>query len=142
MGRTELDFYRTERRVRKRRLFGLRHGVDCERRPRAIFGSRRLTFSGFGRHTFIELGDSARMTEEEIYAQLTEIFRDAFGDAAIELRPETTAADVAGWDSVKMISIILATEERFGIKMRSREIDRLSCVGDFVALVKAKKGAA
>lgn len=81
------------------------------------------------------------MIDEEIYAGLTEIFRDAFADESLKLRPEMTAADIAGWDSVKMIGIILATEERFGIKMRSREIDRLNCVGDFVRLVKAKKGA-
>jgi acyl carrier protein len=82
------------------------------------------------------------MTEEEIYAQLTEIFHQAFGDHSIRLRPQTTASDIAGWDSVKMVSLIVATEQHFGIRMRSREIDRLKCVGDFVALVKAKQGAA
>lgn len=78
------------------------------------------------------------MTDQEIYAGLTEIFQDAFSDPQIALKPETTARDVPGWDSVKMVSLIIATEERFGIKMRSREIDKLESVGDFVTLIRSK----
>lgn len=78
------------------------------------------------------------MTDQEIYAGLTEIFQDAFSDSQIALKPETTARDVPGWDSVKMVSLIIATEERFGIKMRSREIDKLESVGDFVSLIRSK----
>jgi acyl carrier protein len=78
------------------------------------------------------------VSEDEIYAGLTEIFRDAFSDTGILLRPHTTAQDISGWDSLKMVSLIISAEERFGIKMRSREIDQLGSVGDFVKLIQAK----
>lgn len=81
------------------------------------------------------------MTGEEIEGGLTEIFREVFADPALELAPEMTAKDVAGWDSLKMVIIILAVEERFGIELRTREMDALHCVGDFVSLIREKRAA-
>jgi acyl carrier protein len=78
------------------------------------------------------------MTEADIYAALTEIFHDCFDDKAIVLGATTSARDIAGWDSAKMVYLILAVEERFAIRMRSREIDALRCVGDWARLIGAK----
>jgi acyl carrier protein len=75
------------------------------------------------------------MTEADIYATLTEIFHDCFDDKSIVLSAATSARDIEGWDSAKMVYLILAVEERFAIRMRSREIDALRCVGDWVRLI-------
>ncbi len=80
------------------------------------------------------------MNEADIYTALTEVFHEVFADDALVLTPALKANDVPGWDSMKMVSILVATEERFGIQMRSREVDGLSCVGDLVRLI-AKKAA-
>ncbi len=82
------------------------------------------------------------MTEAGIYAALTDIFRDTFMDDAMTLTPTLSAKDVKGWDSFKQIEIIVAVEERFGIKMNTRELDSLHNVGDLVRVIAAKKGAA
>ncbi len=79
-------------------------------------------------------------TDAEIYEGLTEVFHEVFGDDSITLTPQTTAKDVADWDSVRMVTIILGVEQRFGIKLRSREVDGLKNVGDMAALVKTKLG--
>ena len=78
------------------------------------------------------------MTDAEIYAGLTGVFHDAFGDDSLVLTPQTTADDVAGWDSVRMVTIILGVEQRFDIRLRSREVDGLKNVGDLAALVRIK----
>ena len=78
------------------------------------------------------------MTEAEIYAALTELFRELFDDPKLVLHKHTTARQVPGWDSAKTIGIIMAVEQRFGFAMKSREMDRLRSIGDFVALIKAK----
>lgn len=80
------------------------------------------------------------MTEPEIIAALTPIFRTVLGDAAIVLRPETTPRDFAGWDSFRYIEIILKVEEELGVKIRSREANRLANIGELVALIRAKRG--
>ena len=77
-------------------------------------------------------------TQAEIYSDLTEIFHDVFMRDDIKLSPELTAKGVQGWDSFKQIEIIISTEERFGVKFTTREIDNLRCVGDLVAVVVAK----
>ena len=81
------------------------------------------------------------MTDDEIYAGLTEVFHDAFGNPELVLTPQTGAEQVPGWDSVKMVTIILGVEQRFEVRLRSREVDRLRNVGDLAELVKLKKAA-
>jgi acyl carrier protein len=78
------------------------------------------------------------MSEADIYAFLTDTFHDVFMRDDIVLKPELSAKDVEGWDSFKQIEIVLATEERFGIKFSTREVDSLQNVGDLVRLVSAK----
>jgi len=77
-------------------------------------------------------------TEAEIYCALNEIFHDVFMRDDIKLSPELTAKQVQGWDSFKQIEIIMASEEKWGIKFNTRELDRLRCVGDLAKLVVAK----
>ncbi len=82
------------------------------------------------------------MTEAEIYAALTDIFRETFMNDEMALTPTLSAKEVKGWDSFKQIEIIVAAEERFGIKMSTRELDSLQNVGDLVRVVAAKTAAA
>jgi acyl carrier protein len=78
------------------------------------------------------------MQSQEIYAQLTDLFRELFSDDNITLRPEMTADDIEGWDSFNHLSIIVAVETRFGIKMKTSEIDKLANVGELVAAIQNK----
>jgi acyl carrier protein len=80
------------------------------------------------------------MTEAEAYAGLTELFRELFADDTIELRAETNADDIEGWDSFTHLNVIVAAETRFGIKLRSNEIEGLKNVGDLVSIIVARAG--
>jgi acyl carrier protein len=77
------------------------------------------------------------MTAAGILCDLTALFRDCFDDETIVLKPSTSADDIPDWDSAKMVQLILAVEDRFAIRMRSREIDALRCVDDWVKLIEA-----
>lgn len=78
------------------------------------------------------------MQEPEVYAALTEIFRDVFMRDDMELKPDLTAKDVKGWDSFKQIEIIIAVEEKYGVKFHTKELDSLGNVGDLARVVMAK----
>ncbi len=78
------------------------------------------------------------MKSDGIYAAPNEIFRDFLADDTIDLKPETTADDVEGWDSSNHINILLAVEERFGIRMSTREIEKLKTVGSLAELIESK----
>jgi acyl carrier protein len=75
------------------------------------------------------------MNEPQIYAALNDIFSEIFVRDDIALTAQTTASDIAGWDSYKQIEIIMAVEERLGVKLQTREIDGLKCVGDLVGVI-------
>ena len=78
------------------------------------------------------------MSEGEVYAGLTEIFREAFFRDDLVVTPYLSASDVPGWDSFKMIEILMAAEERFGVKFTTREIDGLARVGQLAELIARK----
>jgi acyl carrier protein len=76
------------------------------------------------------------MNDDAIYSGLTDIFHEVFDDEGLVLKPQLTAKDVKGWDSFKQVEILIAVQERFGLKLRSREIDGLGCVGDLVDVIR------
>jgi acyl carrier protein len=76
---------------------------------------------------------------DEIYRELTNIFREIFDDDSLILRPQLTAADIKDWDSLKQIDILIAVQERFRLKVSSRDLDGLACVGDLVDVIQRKR---
>ncbi len=78
------------------------------------------------------------MPQPQLYQQLTEIFRDVFDDDAIVLTPETTAADIDGWDSVAHVNLLVAIESRLKVKFKTAEVESLHNVGQLAAVVEYK----
>jgi acyl carrier protein len=69
--------------------------------------------------------------------QLGDVFEEVLG-RRVELRRETTAGDVDGWDSVAHVMLVLASERKFEIRFESSEIANAANVGEFVELIQAK----
>ncbi len=78
------------------------------------------------------------MNEKDILNALTEVFRDVFDDDDIVVTPDTTANDIDGWDSQTHVLLIVAAEQRFGVKFRTAELESLKNVGHFAELIRAK----
>ena len=57
-----------------------------------------------------------------------------------DLKDETIAPEVPGWDSLNHMNIILAVEKHFKVKFRSYELLRLKCVGELQKLLDSKLG--
>ncbi len=76
------------------------------------------------------------MTREEIYEQLTEIFRDIFDDEELEINDGTTAEDIEDWDSLEQINLLVAIEKKFNIKIRLGDVSGLENVGAMVDLIE------
>ena len=52
--------------------------------------------------------------------KLNGLFRIVFDNEDISIRPEMTANDIDGWDSISHINLILAVEKGFSIKFTKR----------------------
>jgi len=72
---------------------------------------------------------------KEILFRLTNIFRDVFDDETLNITEETSAADIAEWDSLMHITLCVASEREFNVRLNSTEIARLDNVGGLIDLL-------
>lgn len=70
--------------------------------------------------------------------RLTPIFRDVFDDESITPHMAMTAKEVAEWDSLGHIRLMVAIEQALGIKFSTSEISNLANVGELVAVIEKK----
>jgi len=67
--------------------------------------------------------------------ELQEVFRSTFEDDELVISRDTSAKDVAGWDSLTHVTLLVSLERRFGIRFKSSEVADLKNVGDLLDLV-------
>lgn len=79
------------------------------------------------------------MNDTEVLDRLTAVFRDIFRDPAIVAKPEMTAADVARWDSLTHIDMIMMVEKEFGVRIPTRAVSRMRNVGDLVSVIQRQR---
>jgi acyl carrier protein len=80
------------------------------------------------------------MTEAEIYDALNTIFRRVLEDDSIVLKPDMTADDVEGWDSMNHIFLVVEMEKHFGVKFQAAEMEELKNVGELADLIAKRSG--
>ena len=77
-------------------------------------------------------------TYEEVLGDVTLIFRDVLNKEDIQLKYETTAKDVEGWDSLSHIELVVAVEKHFKIKFNFTELQKFKNVGEMCDNIVAK----
>lgn len=80
------------------------------------------------------------MTREKAFEKLNDIFRNNFDDDEIELKEETSSADIADWDSLEQINLVVAIQDTFGVKFNIDEVNAIKNVGKMVDFILEKMG--
>jgi len=80
------------------------------------------------------------MDQNEIFADVQQIFRDNFDDDSLVITRETCADDIEDWDSLEQINLLTAMEKKFGLKFRLEDVRGLENVGDLLDLITRLKG--
>lgn len=75
------------------------------------------------------------MTKEKIFIELEKIFREVLNNDILSLQKETNAEDIDEWDSLTNIQLILAQENKFGIRYDLGQISDLKNIGELVDLI-------
>lgn len=70
------------------------------------------------------------LNREQVLAEVNRIMCGVFNNPAIQLKYETTAHDVDGWDSLNHIELILAVEKHFKIRFNFAELQKFKNVGE------------
>lgn len=78
------------------------------------------------------------MDNQEILHTITGILRDILQQPDLVVSEQTTADQVARWDSINHVNILMTVERTFKVRFSLGEIKQLRNVGEMVALVKKK----
>ena len=78
------------------------------------------------------------MDVNEIIKQVNEVFREVFDDETLVIDHNTTANDIAEWDSLTHIELVVAVEKHFNIRFTSSEIQNFKNVGDMSSTILTK----
>ena len=77
---------------------------------------------------------------EEIRTDLAEIVNEVAGVPADDVQLDKSFADDLDVDSLSMVEIIYAAEEKFGVSIPDDEVKNLKTVGDAVAFIERAQG--
>jgi acyl carrier protein len=75
-------------------------------------------------------------TTDEIRAGLAEILNEVADVAAEDVSDEKTFTDDLDVDSLSMVEVAMAAEEKFGVKIPDDELPKLKTVGDAVRYIE------
>jgi acyl carrier protein len=75
-------------------------------------------------------------TTEEILAGLAEILNEVADVAADDVTVEKSFTDDLDVDSLSMVEVAMAAEEKFGVKIPDEELPNLKTVGDAVSYIE------
>ena len=76
------------------------------------------------------------LSQQEILSGLAEIVNEVAGVPAEDVQPDKSFTDDLDIDSLSMVEVVVAAEERFGVKIPDDEVKNLSTVGDAVSFIE------
>ena len=72
----------------------------------------------------------------EIQTDLAAIVEDIAGVSAADVQPEKSFVDDLDVDSLSMVEIVVAAEEKFGVRIPDDQVKNLKTVGDAVSFIE------
>jgi acyl carrier protein len=72
----------------------------------------------------------------EIQADLATIVEDIAGVAADDVQPDKSFVEDLDVDSLSMVEIVVAAEEKFGVRIPDDQVKNLKTVGDAVTFIE------
>jgi len=82
------------------------------------------------------------MSESDILEGLAEILNEVAGVPAEKVTPEKNFIEDLDVDSLSMVEVVVAAEERFNVRIPDDDVKNLQTVGDAVSFIKSAGVAA
>jgi acyl carrier protein len=75
-------------------------------------------------------------TTDEILAGLASVLEEVAGTPADQVKPEAAFEADLDVDSLTMVEVVVACEERFGVRIPDEALENLKTVGDAVTYIE------
>ena len=79
------------------------------------------------------------IVQEEVRSGLADIVNEIVGVPLDEVRPEQSFADDLDVDSLSMVEVVVAAEERFGLTIPDEAAAGMKTVGDAIGYIIANR---
>lgn len=81
------------------------------------------------------------MTADSIESQVIEIVREQLDVKPEDISLDKTFTDDLGADSLAIVELVLALEEKFDLKIPDEEVENIKTVGDAANYIRARRKA-
>ena len=76
------------------------------------------------------------LSQADVLAGIKEIVEEVAGIPAAKIELDKNFTDDLEVDSLSMVEVVMAAEDKFGVKIPDEEVKNLRTVGDAVAFIK------
>ncbi|MDQ1463949.1 MAG: acyl carrier protein [Actinomycetota bacterium] len=76
------------------------------------------------------------LSQQEILAGLAEIVNEVAGIPAADVQMDKSFTDDLDVDSLSMVEVVVAAEEKFGVRIPDDDVKNLKSVGDAVTYIE------
>lgn len=73
-----------------------------------------------------------------MFERLRQIAADVFQLSPEQMTPLSSPKNIQTWNSVRFLSLILAVEEEYGLMFEPQDLERITTLGEFAALIETK----
>jgi acyl carrier protein len=77
------------------------------------------------------------VSQQEILSGLAEIVNEVAGVPVEDVQLDKSFVDDLDIDSLSMVEVVMAAEDKFGVKIPDSEVKNLKTVGDAVSYIQA-----
>lgn len=78
------------------------------------------------------------MENKNLYAQVSDIFKQILNNDNFELQPSDKAGEVDGWDSLTHVILIDLIEKKFDLKFSLGELEEMKDASDLIETISDK----
>lgn len=87
---------------------------------------------------FRDMERSIKEEQEQLLAEVQEVFRKELRSPDLVITPSDTPADIVKWDSLRSMMILRKLETRFNVRIGVEKAMGIRSVGDLMAALKER----
>jgi acyl carrier protein len=76
---------------------------------------------------------------DDLIERLQQVFRETLNDRSMKITEDTAQPDIPEWESLSQVTLIMAIEREFNIRLTARDASQLVSVRSILDFLEARK---